>query len=350
MLTQVREQQHCPEMKMSFALCFEGRLSEELNSSGSLVHSLGPVRFRAPFSLKRARRNLSALLQREKFDFAITHSCWSHAIFGATLRAASVPVAFHMHAPATGKHWLERLARRTVPEKVFCNSEFTGSTAARLYPNRKGEIVYCPVSPPSRHYTEVDNSNLRAKLNTASDATVIIQVGRMERGKGHLLHLQSLSMLKNLPGWVCWQVGGAQGQEEVRYREELKNAAVHLGIADRVHFLNERSDVEALLASADIYCQPNTQPDSFGIAFIEALYAGLPIVTTGIGGACEILDNSCGVLVPPGNKLALTDALRELIQSPSMRAQLGAAGPARAKALCDPAAQINRIYQHLNHG
>jgi glycosyltransferase involved in cell wall biosynthesis len=49
-----------------------------------------------------------------------------------------------------------------------------------------------------------------------------------------------------------------------------------------------RSDVARLLAAADIHCQPNIGPEPFGITFIEALYAGLPLVTTSIGGAIEM--------------------------------------------------------------
>ena len=51
----------------------------------------------------------------------------------------------------------------------------------------------------------------------------------------------------------------------------------------------------ALLAAADLFCQPNTAPEPFGLSLVEALQAGLPVVTSGIGGACEIVDASCGV-------------------------------------------------------
>ena len=58
------------------------------------------------------------------------------------------------------------------------------------------------------------------------------------------------------------------------------------------------TDVPRLLAAADIHCQPNISPEPFGIAFIEALAAGLPVVTSAIGGAIEIVDDTCGRLVP----------------------------------------------------
>jgi glycosyltransferase involved in cell wall biosynthesis len=110
-----------------------------------------------------------------------------------------------------------------------------------------------------------------------------------------------------------------------------------------VKFVGQRSDVPELLAAADVHCQPNAGPEPFGIAFVEALYAGLPVVSTRLGGAAEILDASCGVLVPPADPAALAAALGALIDDPGARARLGAAGPARAAHLCDPAAALGRL-------
>src|ERR1700674_4123446 len=152
----------------------------------------------------------------------------------------------------------------------------------------------------------------------------------MEEWKGHRLHLKALARLAGVPGWTCWMVGGAQRPHEVRYLEALRAESVALGIGPRVNFLGQRSDGARLLAAADIHCQPNTGPEPFGITFIEALYAGLPVVTTAIGGALEIVDGSCGMLVQRDDPATLAVALRELIENCELRARLGAAGPVRA--------------------
>jgi glycosyltransferase involved in cell wall biosynthesis len=107
-----------------------------------------------------------------------------------------------------------------------------------------------------------------------------------------------------------------------------------------VRFLGERRDVAACMRAADIHCQPNTGPEPFGLAFVEALYAGLPVVTTALGGALEIVTDACGVLVPAGDAAALTRALRRLILDPDARRRLGSAGPSRARELCDPSRQL----------
>jgi glycosyltransferase involved in cell wall biosynthesis len=101
--------------------------------------------------------------------------------------------------------------------------------------------------------------------------------------------------------------------------------------------------VPALLASADIFCQANIGPEAFGISFIEAMYAGLPVVTASMGGPLEIVDDTCGVLVPPDDAPALASALAGLLSNRTGRAGLGRNGAARAQALCDPATQMRRI-------
>jgi len=118
-------------------------------------------------------------------------------------------------------------------------------------------------------------------------------------------------------------------------------------LTSRVSFLGERSDVPDLLRAADIFCQPNSGPEPFGIVFVEALYAGLPVVTTDMGGPKEIVDASCGFLVAP-EPAAVAAALRRLISEPALRKKLAEAAPARARQLCDPQARIEEIAQAIS--
>jgi len=99
-----------------------------------------------------------------------------------------------------------------------------------------------------------------------------------------------------------------------------------LGLADRVMFLGHRSDVSRVLAAADIHCQPNLLPEPFGIAFVEALYAGLPLVTTALGAATEIVSPMCGILVPPNDVAALAEALHQMIDDGGASRGVGVCG------------------------
>jgi glycosyltransferase involved in cell wall biosynthesis len=103
-----------------------------------------------------------------------------------------------------------------------------------------------------------------------------------------------------------------------------------------VKFLGHRNDLARVFAAADIHCQPNTGPEPFGVAFVEALYAGLPVISTRMGGAAEIVSQTCGILVNPGDEKALARTLRDLMADSSRRSQLSANGPARATELCHP--------------
>lgn len=347
LVTLARNRDLCPAMESHFALCSQGRLSSELAALRAPLHMMDEVRVRWPLTVRRARRCFGALLRRGAFDLVICHSPWAQAIFGPVVRSAGLPLAFWLHDAIDGRHWLERWARLTPPDLALCCSGYTASKLANIYPHTPATLVHHPVALAKSRRATVDRAALRAELNTPPDATVIVQVGRMDPLKGHSRHLEALAMLSDLPEWILWQVGGPQRTRELRYQDDLQQQAERLGIATRVRFVGERSDVPELLAAADIYCQPNARPEGFGITLVEALMAGLPVVATAFGGAKEIVDESCGVLVGPGDAHTLAASLRPLIQDRALRTKLAASGPARARKLCDPAAQMIHLNEVL---
>ena len=83
------------------------------------------------------------------------------------------------------------------------------------------------------------------------------------------------------------------------------------------------------------------------MTFAEALASGLPVVTSSLGGALEIVDESCGILVPPDDVAALAGALRTLIVDEARRRRLASQASGRARHLCDPAAQIALLEKTL---
>lgn len=342
LVTMASHRDLCAGVEPGFALSFEGRLSRELIATGATVHLLGNVRASRPLTLRRARRELAKLLKLARYDVVICHSVWAQAIFGPEVRALGLPLVFWLHDAASGRHWLERWARLTPPALAICNSRFTADTLPALYPGARGEVIHCPV-PLAESLAEGERARTRDGMNVAAETAVIIQTSRLERWKGHGVLLDALSRLKGKTSWVCWQVGGPQRKGEAVYLDELKDQAARLGIAGRVRFLGQREDVPRLLAAADIHCQPNTSPEPFGIALIEALAARLPVVTTRIGGAAEIIDDQSGRLVQPGDARGLSLVLGELLEDTSLRKALGSNGPARARAVSDPATQLARL-------
>ncbi|NES99913.1 MAG: glycosyltransferase [Sphaerospermopsis sp. SIO1G2] len=342
LITLIKQQYLCSQMYHHFALCFEGRLAHELRTLNAKVNILGKVKISYPWTVWKARKELQQLLNQEKFDVVVCHSCWPQAIFGSVVRANNLPLVFWCHDVPNGKHPVERLAKLIPPDIVIANSRFTQSSVPKLY-STHSEILYLPVAEPNLN-NHLSRQQVRAELNTADDAVVIIQASRLEKWKGQSILLSALGRLRDLPNWMCWIAGGVQRPHEGEYLVELKQQAQELGIADRVLFLGQRQDVPSLLAAADIHCQPNTGAEPFGIAFIEALYAGLPVVTTAIGGAMEIVNSSCGELVAPDDINALSAVLATLISNPNQRIKLASGGKAQADYLCNPQNQLNKLY------
>ncbi|MFZ2061870.1 MAG: glycosyltransferase [Candidatus Binatus sp.] len=347
MVTLARYRGSCPALEQQFAVCFEGRLKRELLVAGATVHDLGEVRVRQPLSIWKARKRLFELIEDNQIDVVICHMAWTQALFGSAARASRVPVAMWQHMASNGRHWLELLARWSGPDLVICNSEYSAREFRGSFSSIPIEVVHYPVAAPTISYSQVDHDAARSEFTTPTDAVVVVHSSRMQEWKGHRLLMQAASRIKSNSQWILWFVGGAQRELEQSYLASLRTTAAELGIEDRVRFLGQRNDVERLLAASDIHCQPNISPEPFGITFIEALYAGIPVVTTRIGGGIEIVNDSCGVMVPPDDPNALAAALERLIADGERRRQLGSAGPARARELCDPVRQMDLLRMTL---
>jgi glycosyltransferase involved in cell wall biosynthesis len=280
----------------------------------------------------------------------ICHAAWSQGVFGATVRRAGVPLVFWVHDALTGRHWTERWARRAAPALAICNSEFTARTLPSLYRDVPFRVVYAPVDAAAAGArSPTDRRAIRKQFQTPDEAVVIVQASRMEAWKGHQVVLDALARLRTSTRWVWWIAGGAQRPAERSYVASLVESARRLRLADRLRWLGDRQDVASILTAADIHCQANVRPEPFGIAYVEALAAGLPVVASASGGAVEVVDASCGLLVPPGDADSLAVALERLIDDETLRARLASHAAARARAVSDPETQIRRLAVAL-HG
>jgi glycosyltransferase involved in cell wall biosynthesis len=325
------------------ALSFDGTLAERLRNLDAKPYILGPVRFRYPWTTWQARRRLAALLSGADVDGVVAHGSWAYKLTEPVARRAGVPLAFWNHDPFRGQGPLEGYVVARPPDLVIANSRYTAAALEKAL----GRQVDAVIHPVSQHRTVVDpesaRSTIRFEFGTPADAVVILLFSRFERLKGHSVLLEALAKLADLTQWRCWLVGGIQKPDEIAYVSQLKSLAESAGISDRVRFVGHRDDIPALLAAADIHCQPNIGPDSFGLTYVEALAAGLPSVGSDLGGVPEILTPDCGRLVPPGDAEALAETLRELVADKELRIDLGAHGPQRARSLCDPLLALEHL-------
>lgn len=330
-----------PAMRPRVATFFDGRLSAEIDGSGLTCTRIGEARVSRPHSLVRARRRLAELLARERPDAAICHSPWTFGLAAPALRRAEVPAILWVHDRVSGRTWPERWAGLTRPDAIICNSHFTAAAIPALYPGLQPVVAYAPV-PPVPPMGPGERRRLRQSLNVGDDHTCVVLIAsRLEPWKGHR---ELIAALAGVAGdWRAWIAGAPQKPGEDEYARELRRMCADLGIDSRVQFLGERRDVPALMRAADVHCQPNNAPEPFGLAFVEALSASMPVITTAMGGAKEIVTPDCGVLVPLGDAGALRQALQRSIEDAGYRRALGSRGPARASALCDPARQLAQL-------
>lgn len=104
--------------------------------------------------------------------------------------------------------------------------------------------------------------------------------------------------------------------------DEARRMVSHLGLKQAVAFLGFRTDIPKILAALDIFVF-STHTEGFGLAVLEAMAAGLPVVVSRVGGLQEIVEHEQnGLLVAPGDSAALCAAVRRLIDDASLREAL----------------------------
>ena len=343
LLTVARCYELTAEVQHNFALTFDAKFARRLRQRGAKVHLLPEARLRHPPSIRQTRNQLRSLLREERFDVVVTHSPWVQLIFGDVVGECQVPVVYWMHGPFDG-HWLQKLASFQIPDFAICNSRWTRSTLERCYPQIPNAVIYAPVEVRN---SGANREQVRANLGVEPEEVLILIAARMEAWKGHADLLAALARIESGNRWRLHVAGAPNTPPEAGYFHSLQQQAASLGIERKVQFLGYRSDVPALMVAADIYCQPNREPEPFGVVYVEALQAGVPVVTSRLGGAQEILDSNNGLLVQAGDTEGLAHALTQLLEDRNLRKRLGAAGPARAKELCDPARQMRMIAETL---
>ena len=162
--------------------------------------------------------------------------------------------------------------------------------------------------------------------------TRIVAVGRLVERKGVA---DIVAALPALPGTQLVVAGGPEPAGLVRHREARRLSALarDLGVDDRVELRGRvgRHALPALLRSADaLVAVPWYEP--FGIAPLEAMACGVPVVASAVGGHVDtVVHGVTGLHVPPRDPAALAAALAELLADPARRARLGAGGVRRAR-------------------
>jgi glycogen synthase len=181
----------------------------------------------------------------------------------------------------------------------------------------------------------------------------ILFVGRLEARKGIDTLLESAVALADSEASFELRIVGDDslvGPSGRTYRADFER--LHPELAGMVQFLG-RVDDDALrheYRTCDVFVAPS-RFESFGLILLEAMMFAKPVVSSSIGLMTEVVrDGESGLLVPPGDAMALTEALRRLISSPELRASLGRGGRAAYEAsftLDRMAREAEQFYESL---
>lgn len=161
----------------------------------------------------------------------------------------------------------------------------------------------------------------------AQSAPTIVSVGVFRPEKGHAVLLSAFELVRRqLPTARLVLVGDGD------LRPALAEQVAASGLADSVEMVGTVTDVWPYLSNADVFALASLS-ESFGMSFVEAMAAGLPVVGPDIGGIPELVTPGVnGELFPPSDAHALARHLIGLLQAPETRQRMGAAGRAVAQS------------------
>jgi glycosyltransferase involved in cell wall biosynthesis len=190
------------------------------------------------------------------------------------------------------------------------------------------------------------------ELGLALSCYLIGCVGRLERGKGHKLLLESFAKVAHKHPQARLVIAGSVVFDHVSGIErDLRAQVKRLGLDDKVIFVGYREDTPTLMAGLDVLAHCPIEPESFGLVVIEAMACARPVVTVPSGGIREIVSHGVnGLLVPVGDSAGIASAISRLIQDPGLAQSLGEAGRRTVQeqfSVERQGAQVQRIYAEL---
>jgi len=301
----------------------DSRLATELPARGLPVVPLPLRDWYEPVTVAR----LAHWLRRERIDVVHAHNPrdWFIAVAATAGTRAVCVGSRHLlrpvhHAPLK-RSFLQRLGAL-----IAVSGAVRRSATGLVAPER---LVTVPngieVLDPGRA-----GRALRSELGLDPGAPVIGCVARLSPEKGLPDLLQAAALLRaRWPRLAVLLVGDAPAGS--RHAAELRRRAARLGIEQSVRFCGYRSRADELAAAFDVHvCASLAEP--CGLATLEAMASGRPVVATASGGSPELVaDGVEGFLVPPGDPVRLAARLDCLLDSPGLRREMGRRGRARVE-------------------
>lgn len=179
---------------------------------------------------------------------------------------------------------------------------------------RRAFCIYNAINLARFHETKVDRAIKRESLGIPSNVPLVGTVGRLTEQKGFSFFIGAVPwVLEEIPDAYFLIVGDGE------LSESLKRQALSLGVAHRVIFTGQRSDVEEILGCLDLFVSSSLW-EGLPTVILESMATSVPVIATDIPGTREIVqDRYNGWLVLPGDSLALAKAIIEALKDARLR-------------------------------
>ena len=310
-------------------VCLErpGTLADAARDAGAEVVSLD----KPPGRDAALTGHAQPLLARLAPDVLHTHQIGPLWYLGPVARQSAILHTEHIDNVGKTKGALAKLKTRWLWHRAarhagrFCGvSESVVASAAKFgtVPRSKLAVVLNGIDT-ARYDCPQRRNTARAELDLPTDAPVVGTVGRLNEVKRQDLLLRAVA---RLPGVQVVLVG--DGPE----RDNLTRLAAELGIAERVRFAGYRADPELLLPAFDLFAL-TSRLEGLPLSLLEAWAAGLPVISTAVGGIPKVVradDN--GLLVPSGDDAAIARAIARVLADETLARRLGDAGRTTVRA------------------
>jgi len=217
--------------------------------------------------------------------------------------------------PSAKRRTANRVLAHAPREVVTVSSELKQHLVAEGFPTSKVSVIYNGIDVGVVPGGDV-RARVRRDLGVADNAVVVGTVARLDPVKDlhTLIRAVGQQDLQRAP-MILLVIG--DGSERAR----LEASAREVG-ASSVRFLGHREDARELLAACDLYANSSIS-EGISLTILEAMAAGLPVVATRVGGTPEIVDATCGRLVPSRDPDALGSTLAALAADAALRQTLG---------------------------